>query len=123
MKTSKLAVYGTLRNGRRDTWKVDGYELVFPGHRDYPAAMLRDEAKNMVVEIMDVDDTDLTNLDRYEGVDYGLYERRRVEAYNNDEKINAWMYTIGSALMQNTGVFEIVPNKDWLSEECLNLRK
>jgi gamma-glutamylcyclotransferase (GGCT)/AIG2-like uncharacterized protein YtfP len=39
MKNSKLAVYGTLRNGKRDTWKVDGYSLVFPGHRDFPAAL------------------------------------------------------------------------------------
>ena len=54
MKTNKLAVYGTLRNGNRDTWKVDGFSLVFPGHRIYPAAMIDSNAKDMVVEVVDV---------------------------------------------------------------------
>ena len=86
MRTNKLAVYGTLRDGKRDTWKVDGYSLV------------------------------------YEGISSGLYERRIVNAYNNDEEVEAWMYTIGSALMQGSGVFEMVPKKDWMSKECLKLR-
>ena len=72
MKTSKLAVYGTLRDGKRDTWKVDGYSLVFPGHRNYPAALLDDDSNGLVVEVMDVDNVDLSGYDRYEGVQYGL---------------------------------------------------
>ena len=40
-----------------------------------------------------------------------------------DEEVEAWMYTIGPALLQYSGVFEMVPKQDWLSEECLNLRK
>ena len=122
MKNSKLAVYGTLRNGRRDTWKVDGYELVFPGHRNFPAAMVRDESNGLVVEVIDIDDFDLKRYDDYEGVDHGLYERRKVKAYNKKEEVDAWMYTIGTALMQGNKVFEIVPNKDWMCEECLKLR-
>jgi hypothetical protein len=45
-----------------------------------------------------------------------------VDVYNDDDNIEAWMYTIGSALMQGSGVFEMVPKKDWMSEECLKLR-
>jgi gamma-glutamylcyclotransferase (GGCT)/AIG2-like uncharacterized protein YtfP len=123
MKKTKLAVYGTLRNGKRDTWKVDGYILVFPGHRNYPAAMMDENAKNMVVEVMDVDDFDIAGYDKYESIDTGLYERRMVKAYNNDREVDAWMYTIGAALLQGTKVFEMVPKQDWMSQECLNLRK
>jgi gamma-glutamylcyclotransferase (GGCT)/AIG2-like uncharacterized protein YtfP len=122
MKTNKLAVYGTLRDGKRDTWKVDGYSLVFPGHRNYPAAFIDENQNEMVVEIIDVDDMDLAGYDQYEGVSYGLYERRMVKAYNDDDEVDAWMYTIGPALLQNGGVFELVPKKDWMSEDCLKLR-
>ena len=87
MKTNKLAVYGTLRDGKRDTWKVDGYSLVFPGHRNYPAAFIDENQNEMVVEIIDVDDMDLAGYDQYEGVSYGLYERRMVKAYNDDDEV------------------------------------
>ena len=123
MKTNKLAVYGTLRNGKRDTYSVNGFSLVFPGHRHFPAALHDRDAKGMVVEIMDVDKADIAGYDIYESVDTGLYERRIVKVHKKDEVIDAWMYTIGPALMQGTGVFEKVPKQDWLSEECLNLRK
>jgi len=123
MKTNKLAVYGTLRNGKRDIWKVDGYTLVFPGHRDYPAALIDNERKGMLVELMDVDASDIMGYDRYESVNTGLYERRIVNAYKDDKEVEAWMYTIGPALLQYNGVFEMVPKQDWLSEECLNVRK
>ena len=122
MKTNKLAVYGTLRNGERDTWKVDGYSLVFPGRRNYPAAFIDENQNEMIVEVIDVDNMDLAGYDRYEGVSYGLYERRMVKAYNDDDEVDAWMYTIGPALLQNNTVFELVPKKDWMSEDCLKLR-
>ena len=122
MKTNKLAVYGTLRNGKRDTWKVDGYSLVFPGHRRFPAALPDENQTGLVVEVMTVDDYDLASYDIYEGVSSGLYERKIVDVYSNDDNVEAWMYTIGSALMQGSGVFEMVPKKDWMSEECLKLR-
>tara|TARA_R100000742_G_C4226068_1_gene48668 strand:- start:183 stop:554 length:372 start_codon:yes stop_codon:yes gene_type:complete len=123
MITNKLAVYGTLRNGSRDTWKVDGYLLVFPGHRSYPAALPDHEAKDMVVEVMDVDKSDITSYDAYESLDTGLYERRIVKAYNDKEEVDAWMYTIGPALLQGTKVFEMVPKQDWMSKKCRSLRK
>jgi|TARA_R100000315_G_C5227700_1_gene138722 gamma-glutamylcyclotransferase (GGCT)/AIG2-like uncharacterized protein YtfP len=123
MKTNKLAVYGTLRNGNRDTWKVDGFSLVFPGHRIYPAAMIDSNAKDMVVEVVDVDEQDIAGYDRYESIDTGLYERRIVKVRKDDKEIDAWMYTIGPALLQGTKVFQQVPKQDWFSKECLNLRK
>ena len=100
MRTNKLAVYGTLRNGKRDTWKVDGYSLVFPGHRSYPAALINEDAKDMVVEVMDVDRGDIMGYDIYESISTGLYERRIVNAHNDEEDIEAWMYTIGPEFLQ-----------------------
>ena len=123
MKTNKLAVYGTLRSGDRDTWNVNGFSLVFPGHRHFPAAIHDSEAKGMVVEVMDVDNADIAGYDYYESIDTGLYERRLVKVNKKDKVIDAWMYTIGPALLQGTKVFEKVPKQDWLSEESLNLRK
>jgi hypothetical protein len=43
--------------------------------------------------------------------------------HNKSDVIDAWMYTIGAALLQGTKVFEMVPKQDWMSKECLNLRK
>ena len=123
MKTNKLAVYGTLRSGDRDTWNVNGFSLVFPGHSHFPAAIHDSEAKGMVVEVMDVDNADIAGYDYYESIDTGLYERRLVKVNKKDKVIDDWMYTIGPALLQGTKVFEKVPKQDWLSEECLNLRK
>jgi len=121
MKIPKLAVYGTLRSGNRDTWKVDGYDLFFPGHRRFPVAMLNKGSKDMVVEVLNVDEQDIANYDIYEGIDSGLYERRIVRAYNDKEEVEAWMYTVGTLLLQNTNVFQKVPDKDWFSEKCQKL--
>jgi len=122
MKLNKLAVYGTLRSGNQDTWKVDGYSLVFPGHRNYPAAMPDDSQKGIVVEVIDVDEFDIMSYDSYEGVSSGLYERRITKAYNEKDEVDAWIYTMGPLLFQNKNVFEFVPKKDWMSKECLKLR-
>ena len=92
---------------------------MFPGHRRFPAALPDENQTGLVVEVMTVDDYDLASYDIYEGISSGLYERRMVDVYNDDDNIEAWMYTIGSALMQGSGVFEMVPKKDWMSEECL----
>jgi len=123
MKTDKLAVYGTLRNGKRDTWKVDGYQIVFPGHYSYPAALMDKNAKGAIVEIIDVDNYDLDGYDIYENIKTGLYERRIVNVYNDDgDKADAWMYIIGPALMQYNKVFELVPEQNWLSKRAKRKR-
>ena len=123
MKTDKLAVYGTLRNGKRDTWKVDGYQIVFPGHYSYPAALMDKDAKGAIVEIIDVDNYDLDGYDIYENIKTGLYERRIVNIYNDDgDKADAWMYIIGPALMQYNKVFELVPEQNWLSKRAKRKR-
>ena len=114
---NKLAVYGTLRNGKRETCKVDGYSLVYPGHYNYPAAIINNSSKGMVVEVMEVGQEDIDNYDVYEGIDTGLYDRRVVTAYNGKKETKAWMYTAGPLLLQHKNVFELVPQQDWLSKK------
>ena len=53
----KLAVYGTLRNGDRETYRVKDVSLVFPGHKNYPALIRNKEGSGAVVELIDVEVT------------------------------------------------------------------
>jgi|TARA_R110000824_G_scaffold88230_1_gene217000 gamma-glutamylcyclotransferase (GGCT)/AIG2-like uncharacterized protein YtfP len=114
----KLAVYGTLRNGKRDTYRVKDVSLVFPGHKNYPALIKNKEGSGAVVELIDVNDYDLTSYDNYEGIKTGLYVREKIDVYDNDDlKTKAWIYIAGPVLMQNKLVFEEVPEQDWLNKK------
>ena len=114
----KLAVYGTLRNGKRDTYRVKDVSLVFPGHKNYPALIKNKEGSGAVVELIDVNDYDLTSYDNYEGIKTGLYVREVIDVFDGDDlKTNAWIYIAGPLLMQNKLVFEEVPEQDWLSQK------
>jgi len=111
----KLAVYGTLRNGSRKTGIVNGFTLAYPGHKRFPVAIPNKDKKGLVVEVADVDSSELMSYDIYEGVDVGLYERRRVEVDMGDHALDAWMYTIGTLMYNDVGVFEEIEGKDWLN--------
>mgnify|MGYP003110903735 CR=1 FL=1 len=119
---NKLAVYGTLRNGKRKTYKINGFSLVYPGHYRYPAAIINNNSTGMVIELLDVEQEDINGYDIYESVDSGLYDRRKVTVYENDKEINAWMYTAGPLLLQHKTVFELVPEQDWLSKKSKKKR-
>lgn len=114
----KLAVYGTLRNGYRKTYRVNNVSLVFPGHKNYPAIIKNNEGNGAVVELIDVNNYDLESYDRYESISAGLYTREIVDVFDNDNlKTQAWIYIAGPLLMQNKLVFEEVPEQDWLSKK------
>ena len=114
----KLAVYGTLRNGSRDTYRVKDVSLVFPGHKNYPALLKNKEGRGAVVELIDVDNYDLESYDNYEGIKTGLYVREVIDVFEDDNlKTKAWVYIAGPLLMQNKLVFEEVPEQNWLSKK------
>tara|TARA_R110000824_G_scaffold15603_1_gene65464 strand:+ start:1568 stop:1942 length:375 start_codon:yes stop_codon:yes gene_type:complete len=114
----KLAVYGTLRNGSRDTYRVKDVSLVFPGHKNYPALIKNKEGSGAVVELIDVDNYDLESYDNYEGIKTGLYVREVIDVFEDDNlKTKAWVYIAGPLLMQNKLVFEEVPEQNWLSKK------
>jgi len=118
----RLAVYGTLRTGFIDTGKVEGFSLVFPGTKSFPAIIKNEKGKGAVVEMMDVTEEDLVMYDRYEGVDTGLYIRTTVPITLDNGKIEkAWIYVAGPQLWQSANSFTEVPDGDWHSFKTLTM--
>ncbi len=118
----RLAVYGTLRTGFIDTGKVEGFSLVFPGTKSFPAIIKNEKGKGAVVEMMDVTEEDLVMYDRYEGVDTGLYIRTTVPVnLDNGKTEKAWIYVAGPKLWQSSYSFTEVPDGDWHSMKTLTM--
>tara|TARA_R100000742_G_C4219064_1_gene43330 strand:+ start:182 stop:556 length:375 start_codon:yes stop_codon:yes gene_type:complete len=114
----KLAVYGTLRKGNKETYRIKDVSLVFPGHKNFPAVIKNKDGKGAVVEILKVDDADLLSYDSYEGISNGLYIREKIDVFKDDSFFTkAWIYIAGPLLMQNKLVFEEVPEQDWKSQK------
>tara|TARA_B100000131_G_C18123143_1_gene613676 strand:+ start:185 stop:592 length:408 start_codon:yes stop_codon:yes gene_type:complete len=116
----RLAVYGTLRRGRTEVGKVEGFSLVFPGTQSFPALIKNPKGKGAVVELVDVDEQDLVEYDLYENVDGGLYIRTTVDVYlPDDSKEKCWVYVAGPQLWQSANSFTEVPDGNWLSRKTL----
>ena len=119
---NKLAVYGTLRRGGANLGLVEGFSLVFPGTQSFPAIIKDVNGKGAVVELMDVDEEDLNQLDRYENVEGGLYIRTTVDVKKIDgDTEKAWIYVAGPVLWEKSKTFTEVPEGDWLSEKTAKL--
>ena len=71
----RLAVYGTLRTGFEETGKIEGFSLVIPGTKSFPALIKNEKGKGAVVEVMDVTDEELNMYDMYESTKDCLYIR------------------------------------------------
>lgn len=67
---------------------------------------------HVVGNIVEVDDAGLKRLDGYEGVDLGLYERKKVEVYNYDRSSaeEVWVYIGGKQL-----TLPLIESGDWLN--------
>lgn len=96
---SKLFVYGTLRAKKESTHYLDGYVMYNAGPYPYilPAP---NSDPNWSVEgnLVDVDDDEWATLDRYEGVDRGLYTREKitVQSFDSDHPAEeVWVYVGG----------------------------
>lgn len=82
----KLFIYGTLMRTRKITHRLPGYMMFavagdkfnFPVIQPYP---WDDNLPNVFGTVVEVDDSDWEKLDKYEGVDRGLYHRVEVMAY------------------------------------------
>tara|TARA_R110000787_G_scaffold139116_2_gene252790 strand:- start:5183 stop:5533 length:351 start_codon:yes stop_codon:yes gene_type:complete len=110
----ELAVYGTLRDGNKNTGRVENTSLVYPGHQRFPAMIQDYKGKGTVVEVHEVTSGELSQYDLYEGVDVGLYERVKVNVdMDNGDKVRAWTYVAGERLLGMSDVFEEIPNGDW----------
>ncbi len=116
----RLAVYGTLRRGRVQKGRVEGFSLVFPGIQAFPALIKNPKGKGAVVELVDVEQSDLAEYDRYENTDGGLYIRTTVDVDLPDlTQEKCWIYVAGPQLWQGSTSFTEVPDGDWLSKKTL----
>lgn len=112
-KKHKVFVYGTLRPKDEDGDYVDathflsGYAMYnYLGKFPY----IEDEAGMAVVgNVIEVDDKQLAQLDRYEGVPNNLYSRIEVDVESLDfagNDITAWVYIADEISLR-------VPSGDW----------
>lgn len=84
--TTKIFTYGTLRNGKEPTHKLPGYMMFavqgklfnFPVIQPYPWT---DSPPAVAGNVIEVSDEELQQLDKYEGVERGLYVRTEVVVY------------------------------------------
>lgn len=112
----RVAVYGTLRpstNGKYidATHILHGFAMY--NYYDKFPYIKESEGDMVFVNVLEVDDKGLDGLDRYEGVDKGLYDRMMVSIATLDGRDagQAWVYVAG----------DIAPEKidsgDWAKEQ------
>jgi len=78
MRMDTVAVYGTLRRGKRPV-ALRGYRLFQPKGMPFPTAIKTNDSSMITVELIPVSDVQLNGLDRYEGVP-DLYQRSEVDS-------------------------------------------
>ena len=97
----KVFVYGTLREEFSEaTHLINDYGM-YNYHDRFPYIIKEEGTDSQVVgNLLMVDDKGLDHLDRYEGVDRGLYTREPVEVFplanGEQEQDMAWVYVAGN---------------------------
>lgn len=104
-------VYGTLRGEAVNPTIYTSLGLAMFNFGAFPAAAAS-RYHSIVGQILQVDDEELAALDKYEGVERGLYVRERVDCYQVEPSVGtsppvlfdrqeAWIYLIGDILIAN----------------------
>lgn len=108
----KVFVYGTLRSGKAATHCLEGYLMLAYQGKDFKFPYIVEHPNfDVSGNIIEVDDAELEQLDRYENIRSGLYVRKEVEVVGMDEGYESevvWAYIAGPSL------FNVVDNGDWL---------
>jgi gamma-glutamylcyclotransferase (GGCT)/AIG2-like uncharacterized protein YtfP len=97
----KVFVYGTLRpKGKEATHRLYDFMMMDAGAYPYiiPAAAYGDSRDHYVAgNVIEVDDAQLKDLDRYEGIDRGLYTREVLIAEDDEsgEEVTVYAYVAG----------------------------
>lgn len=112
----KVFVYGTLRRGEEVTHRLPGFQMFKcrGKHFDFPyiqPCTCGNELHNIYGNIIEVDDIQLEELDKYENVKSLLFTRERAIVYPMTETIpeEVWVYVAGPALANKpipTGLWE-----------------
>lgn len=88
---AKLFVYGTLRKDKEPTGKppfvLIGYKMfAYSGNFEFPYIQrTRNPEDKVLGELLTVSESKLKELDRYEGVDRGMYSRDLVTVHTTSE--------------------------------------
>jgi|TARA_R110000824_G_scaffold218872_2_gene405634 gamma-glutamylcyclotransferase (GGCT)/AIG2-like uncharacterized protein YtfP len=110
----KLAVYGTLRSGNKNTGILENSSLVYPGHKQFPAVIQNKKGKGTVVEVHDVTESDIKRYDIYEGISSGLYRRVKAKVkMDGGDLEDVWVYVAGDELIQRSNMFTEIQSGDW----------
>lgn len=120
-KKHKVFVYGTLRKDSPDPtiYYIPGMAMFHLGH--FPA-VAENRYYSIVGQIVEVDDEQLAEYDRYEGIQSGFYKREEVIALRKDGEpgnVTVWVYTAGDEIIQHVeqqwkiGVRLRIPSGDW----------
>lgn len=97
----KVFIYGTLRQEFSEPTHLI-YEYGMYNYHDRFPYIIKEEGTDseVVGNLLMVDDKELDHLDRYEGVDRGLYTRKQVEVFSlptgEAEEDLAWVYVAGN---------------------------
>lgn len=112
-----LFVYGTLRSGSSANHLLEGGRLVGPTTvagelhdvgGSYPALVLEGEG-SVEGEVWACPEELLAEIDRYEGVESGLFSRARVATGAG----TCWTYVAGPALRPRLGDGSRIPSGSW----------
>ena len=110
----KLAVYGTVRSGNKNTGILENSALVYPGHHTFPAVIQNKNGSGTVVEVHDGTKEDLARQDMYEGIDSGLYRRVKADIkMDHGDTENVWLYVAGDDLMRSSNSCKGINSGYW----------
>ncbi|MDB6078944.1 MAG: hypothetical protein JWO82_2691 [Akkermansiaceae bacterium] len=123
-----MFVYGTLRRGGSNAFRMDGSTFHGSGtvagrlYRIswYPGLVLDSEASRVTGDVFEATDEQLTVLDEFEGLAAGEIEGseyRRVRAtvlLENGDAIEAWVYEWKGSVSEAYAI----PDGDWLRAEA-----
>lgn len=114
-KKHRVFVYGTLRRAGAATHELRGHTLHLIKASNFPFPSIKrtsDYGKRVLGNIIEVDDTELEELDSYEGVDDGLYTREVVVVHplGSSDTVTAFAYYGSDQLFP-----PVIESGDWHS--------
>lgn len=112
-KKHVVFTYGTLREGKEATHFISGFQMYTYQGRDFefPYLLAGDDDARSYGNVVEVDDDTLAQMDQYENLRSGLFERVKLTVYDleNNGYMKAWVYIAGPALRPTP-----VESGDWL---------
>lgn len=108
----RVFVYGTLRPSEVVTHTLAGYAMFRVPGKTFSFPFIQPlEGFVVAGNVIEVDATGLSDLDRYEGVDRGLYKRVKVQVLDSQSNTEeAWVYVAGPAL-----AYPLIQSGDWFN--------